>query len=299
MLVVITIVLIVLTLVLPTASSLWDERKIADAHNTIRGMLMTSRAAALGAEGADSGLLFYVDADGTQRIVSIKQDNAGRLACTPQPSCQVAWDNVFVVTKDRQFRLPKPIRAVPRYVVEKASALTGPFEVFSEEELANDDFGALPAGANQSQRHRNFFTMIYSSDGQLLVGRDVLIRDDDVDKDTLHLGDITGLRVGYDYADGSPNVDQYYGQDDTPAEIAPTSDLQAIDFLVVDAGAPTTAINFPSVDGLMVYNDSTFNNIDSAAAKREFLLTSATPFYVSRMTGAVIAGPAGEALAGG
>ena len=117
------------------------------------------------------------------------------------------------------------MRAVPRYVVEADDDKTEGFEVFSDEELANNVFETLGEEANQAQRHRNYFTMIYSSDGRLLVGRDVLIRDDDLDEDPLSLGDITGMMVGYNHTDDEPTVDKYYCQDDKDEVIDPTGNL--------------------------------------------------------------------------
>ncbi len=311
MLVVVTIVLITLSLVLPAASTMWDQRKIADAENTVRGLLITSRANSLRASGVESGILFYVDDGGTQRMLSIERDEQGRLDCKEaclntslvdlcSNSCELGWGNVFRVTEDRQHRLPSPMRVVPRYVVESGDVDT---EFFSEEELANNVFDVPEDGDvefDQAQRHRNYFTMIFSSDGRLLVRRDVLIRDDDRDAggqgDTF--GDLTGMLVEYDHDNDEPTVTAYHSQDN---EAIPIELLQntPVPFLVVDgddedqAGGPV-AINFPSVDGLLVYDDALFNGFDSDKDKRDFLLETARPFYVSRLTGAIIQGPRGE-----
>ncbi len=46
MMVVITIILLVLAVALPAANSLWNNQKLSDAQNAIKGMLTTSRVAA-------------------------------------------------------------------------------------------------------------------------------------------------------------------------------------------------------------------------------------------------------------
>ena len=65
-------------------------------------------------------------------------------------------------------------------------------------------------------------------------------------------------------------------------------------FLIFDELAGEVAINFPSVDGLLVYDNSVFRSLDLAEDKRDYLLESAQPFYVNRYTGAIIRGPRGE-----
>ena len=197
------------------------------------------------------------------------------------------------------------MRAVPRYVIDKGGVGIDDAEVFSDEELANNLFGPSsgnPIQFDEAQRHRNYFTMVYSSDGGLLIRRDVLIRDDDLDNDGEGdtFGDLTRMLVGYDRPGDEPNVQDYYSQDDgTPVPIdaragIPINQRLAVPFLVVD-DAGNVAINFPSVDGLLVYDDSSFNGFEDEEDKRDFLLHTAQPFYISRMTGAVIRGPRGEA----
>ena len=284
MIVVVTIVLILIGLVLPAATTMWEERKLADAETIIQGMLMTARARALRASGGESGLFFFVDERGTQRIVSIEQDAAH--------AGDVAWENVFRVTPDRSYALPAPIRVVPRYVVDQSGANV---VVFSDEELAHDDFLEIPLNSDQAQRHRNFFTMIFSGHGQLLVRRDVLIRDDDENRDTLRRGDITGLFVGDGPVDG-PVVDHFYAQDNNPEVIDPSGvPPHKFSFLVNDsANSKEVAINFPSVDGLLVYNDALFSSLSLETEARDYLLETARPWYINRHTGAVIRGPVGE-----
>ncbi len=289
MVVVVAIVLIVLGFVLPAASTLWEERKTSQAVNTIQGLLMTTRARAMQADGVETGFLAFVDHEGVQRLLPIEQVQPPTAL---SPLDRVAWENVFVIRDERDHVLPVPIRIVPRYVVEDLSLnpLAETFELFSDTELANDDFSTLPAGTDdQAQRHRNFFTIVYSTDGQLLVNRDVLIQDVNSDPDKNDLGDRTGLPVGPGDPDDATTEEYYIGD---KSETLPIG--MAIPFVVRDNETDDTALNFLSVDGLLVYDDSLFTGLPDAAEKREYLLRSARPLYVSRWTGAVIRGPVGE-----
>jgi len=297
MVIVVAVVLLLLGIVLPAASTLWKERRIAEAQNTISGMLMTARAKAMENDFGDSGLFFYLDDAGVQRIASITQD-ASKAA---NPQTRIPWANVFNILPERTYTMPVPMRAVPRYAVEDST--TNPnaseHERFSDDgvELANNDFSTLPSGADQAQRHRNFFTMIYSGDGQLRVRRDVLIRDRDIDFEENPGGDITALEVADD-------VTKYYLQDSSATPTAPIDFAEGqppaipefID-VVVDPEDKKTALNFPSVDGLLVYDESLFAAAGTPEQKRQYLLDAAQPFYVHRLTGTVIRGPVGEALA--
>jgi len=210
-----------------------------------------------------------------------------------------AWDSVFEITDDRSVSLPAPMRIVPRYVVDDPNdPLAKPYDVFADIELANNDFSTLPTGGNQAQRHRNVFSIVYSPDGNLLVNRKILIQDIDADDPPDNRGDRTGFEVGPgDLSatidpDPTATTDEYYTRDDTQKKKLPIG--VAIPFLVRDNSTDDTALNFSSVDGLLVYDDSLFNEITDPAQKRDFLLRTAQPLYVSRMTGNVIRGPIGE-----
>lgn len=295
MIVVISIIMIILGLVLPAVSSLWQGRKKADAINTIQGLLMTTRAAALKTDGVQSGFFAFVDTKGVQRFVSIAQE--------PTMLGESAWQNIFVVTEGVDRALPPPLRVVPRYVVDDPSDPNHPgrepYEMFSDEELANNDFRTLPTSGivNQAQRHRNFFTMIYSTDGQLIVNRDVLILDLDEDKDGV--GDRTGLTVDLDPKTADPPATvEFYVRDaatvDEKKPLDPSDSTATVPFLVVDPKDDTVALNFPSVDGPLVYDDSLFTEMPDFTSKRDMLLQTGQPLYVSRWTGTVIRGPIGE-----
>ena len=240
MVVVMGIVLVLAGLVLPAASSMWEERKLASSHTIIQGMLQTGRSRAMRAGGVETGLFFFVDRRGVQRIVSIQQDS--------EHSGDIAWENVFRVTGDRNYTVPAPMRVVPRYVVDTDRA---EHLIFTADELANNDFEVLAENTNNAQRHRNFFTMVFSSEGQLLVRRDVLILDQDNDRggENPELGDITGLSVGINWVPGVEGgqafITTYFANDakDTIKNnnFIPPGGTQMLPFLIFDEQAGDVA----------------------------------------------------------
>jgi hypothetical protein len=305
MIVVISIILIILGLVLPAANTLWQERKSAEAENTIQGLFMTARAKALEAGAVETGLFFFVDKEGVQRIVTIArlkpltlQDASGQPCSNPTPN-PFAYDRVFRITEERDYVLPAPIRAVPRYVVEDHKAHPNdPWNAFSPDELCRQDFNASVANnsdQDQAQRHRNYFAVVFDTDGQLLVGRDVLIYDKDEDGN--NFGDRTHLSVGPGPCPDVATTVNYHARAGAAQPIDPTGADEAVPFLIEDD--KSIAINFPSVDGLLVYDDSLFTALpgqtpEELEAKRDFLLRTGQPFYISRWTGVVVRGPRGE-----
>lgn len=267
LIVVVTIILLVVVIALPNVASMFDDAKMTDARNIVRGLLVTTRQKSMQGDKGERGLLFALDATGTQRVYPIGQVSGDILS-----------KDVFEILDESERKLSRPVRAVPRYVIEEGGET---YEQFSEAELANDDFDVTPSAADTAQRHRNFFTIIFANDGQLIVRRNVLVIDTDADDDDR--GDRTGLRVADDVAKfftHSPNGDIQ--------DIDITGQNRTLDDVIADADG--TAINFVSIDGLLVYDDSLFNELESAADKREFLLESATPFYVNRNSGDVILG---------
>ena len=320
MIVVVGIVLILVTLVVPAASAMWNQRKMADAENAIRGLLMTSRAKAMRADGGKHGLFFFVDEQGVQQIALIRQVDVddliqrGLLNLDPDPIVnrnlirqfryELILQNVFAVVEDRGGTLPAPIRAVPRYVVARVAGEPDDANHFSDVELSNNDVLSPQPNTNNVQRHRNYFTMIFSTDGHLLIGIDALILDTNELERTKALGDFTGLPVGDDGVSNPivPVVENFYDRADLPVCIdpVPVDGCQLLPLLVVDntnANKPV-AISFPSVDGLLVYDDSLFNEFDVDKDKREFLLRTSQPMYVNRLTGSVVRGPVGEIALG-
>jgi type II secretory pathway pseudopilin PulG len=306
MIAVIGIILVLLTLVLPAVQRLWEDRKLADADNSLRGALMVARRTAMSPGTGDAGLLFTLDAEGVQRIYPIEQQPDPTL---PEHLREIVSQNRFVISPGQEYSLLEPIRAVPRYAIIEQTGDNAPY-AFDPFELAYDGpidgHGASPTQWQEAQRHRNYFSMVFSSDGQLKVWRDVLIFDEDVDNagDGDGFGDRTGLPVPD--PSGSPNVFQYFVIDEEAfggreAAIDPTGNGLALSGLVVDhSQSPPTAINFPSVDGVLIYDDSGFRAIDATGSsvidRREYLLRTAQPLYVVPSTGEVVRGPLGESV---
>jgi len=306
MVVVIAIIILLAGLVVPAATQMWKERKIADAQNVISGMLMTSRARAIQSGGAETGLFFFVDDQGVQRAAAISQDPNDSSQSTAKNTAwqtESKWYNVFTVSRDRSFTIPAPMRVMPRYAVCGAAPYlcdgVDPAEshhVFSNNELVNND--VLLDSTEPGQRHRNFFTLIFSPAGELKVGRDVLLRDsDDLDAtgETYKSGDVTHLPA-WDDESGANSLTYKIWED--PSVVATLVVVEpgkiTIDDVIIDDTNTSTALNFPSVDGLLVYDDSLFNEAGDADAKRKYLADQGLPFYINRITGAVIRGPTGE-----
>jgi hypothetical protein len=296
---VIGIILVLLTLVLPAVQRLWEDRKLADADNTLRGALMVARRTAMSPGTGDTGLLFALDANGVQRIYPIEQQPDPGL---PPQLGEIVSQNRFVISPGREHSLLEPIRAVPRYAIIRQTTSNEPY-AFSADELAYDGSieGPNGFGWQEAQRQRNHFSMVFSSDGQLEVWRDVLIFDEDVDKggDGDGFGDRTGLP-----SSGSGDVLQYFVIDEEAfgareADIDPTGSGTPLQGLVVPNEDTPTAINFASVDGVLIYDDSAFRQlggIEAAPLKREYLLSNAQPLYVVPSTGEIVRGPLGESV---
>ncbi len=287
--VVIAVAVVLLSLVVPGANALWTQRRIADAENTLQGLLLNARMRAMQADGRETGLLFYLDDFGVQRVATIEQ---------AEPDSHV-WADVFRITGDRDQTMPAPMRAVPRYVAEPdAIGPSDDHETFSFEELSGNSFLNPPRNSYPAQRHRNFFTVVYSTRGEIRPWRDVLLIDLDVNVDGK--GDRTGLFVG----DGDPDtvdpdeIAKWYTQREGPAVFDTTRPSPARSDLIAQPGE-LAAINFPSVDGVLVYDDKEMNRlrignpVTDGKEFRTYLIKNAQPFYISRITGSVIVGPVG------
>lgn len=298
MVVVVAIILIVVVLIVPAASALWEQRKVADARNTIHGLLANARIRALQADGVETGLFFYLDDAGVQRVATIEQ---------AEPD-SVLWSAVFRITGDRDQVMPAPMRAVPRYIVEVPRNTSEHPDRFQDEEVQNNDFYNPPQGADPPQRHRNFFTLIYSGRGELLVNRDVLIIDSDADRNDI--GDRTGMFVGGDCqltpANAPLPIRRYETRRNGIQPFDPANQVTGRDDLLraCTTGNNPVAVNFPSVDGVLVYDDAAMNQLRINAPTtdgkemRAYLQKNAQPFYIGRMTGSIIVGPVGNTQQG-
>ena len=278
MIVVVAIIVLILAAVLPSLSSTWQQRKAADTETTVRGALATARMQAL--NNKERGLFFMLDPDtDEQKIYTIEAEPFDPVTEAGVIDEQSAA-NRFKVLAGKVVTLSKPFRVTPRSVVDKEDSSSW---VWSNGELTNQDYRS--GSQTTLERHRNFFTIVFSPDGQLRVGRHVLIHDPDGDAsgNPGHgLGDRTGLKVNT-----SPTgATQWYEGTDT--QTLSTGLPQVIDEL------GGWAINFASVDGLLVYDDSALEGPLTADEQRDYLLASSVPLYISRLSGAVVRGPRGE-----
>lgn len=316
MIVVVAIILIVVGISLPSVTSMWDNQKVTEAENKIQGLLMTTRSRSVSSAEGEHGILIYLDEQGAQRMVPIARAKVpADVPILQADAHRLAYIDVFTVQDARQTVLPKPLRVVPRNVVipdaenDDEKSLT-----FSDQELVRDSWSTPPAqGFNQAQRHRNYFALVFSADGQLMDRRNVLIQDFDAfggqDDRPDGRGDLTGLPSSYDHTNDVPLADKYYDKSDDMAKpLDPTGSFPVVKvpFLVVEAaGAGASArqqeiaINFPTADGMLLYDDDQFQEIagpngENAPEARRFLLKSARPLYVNRKTGALVRGPVGE-----
>ncbi len=299
MVVVIGIVLIIMGIALPSVNTMWAQHRENDANNGISGMLMSTRAKAIQADRGEVGLFFYLDSKGVQQIALITRDprietdpTATPPTIAPNWRVDPDWRDVFTVAEDSGRALLAPMRVVPRYVVE-ADDPAKQSTTFSPIELGNEDFdNALALVIDSARRHRNYFTIIFSENGQLKVDGDVLIRDPDAESD--NVGDITGLTV-------SDEVATYYEKNSTDSPLGlvdwvaidPAANAPLVD-VIVGADDLKVAVNFPGVDGVMVYDDSGLQTGGNDADKRQTLLETARPYYIHRLSGSVIRGPVGE-----
>lgn len=296
--VVIAIILIIVGLAAPAATTMWAQQKQAQTENAIQGLLMTARARALQADGVESGFLAYMDEQGNQHLAPIEKAVATAAEVETlalqlnldvgqaRTAADLAFQDVFIICDEPDQILPAPMRIVPRYVVDgEPTGSNVTYLGFADEELTDNDFNAV--AKDQAQRHRNFFTLIFSTDGELLVNRNVLIKDENSNSAKDSLGDRTELHV-------APEVAQYFSRvSGQPLEIDPTGSGILVDNLIADPNGDV-AINFASVDGLLVYDDSSFKGL-AAAEKRPFLVGTGRPIYVGRYTGALVRGPVGQA----
>ncbi len=284
--VVIGIIGILAAITLPAVSRMWEESKGANSENRIRGLLTSARARSNKPNDA-TGLFFFVT-DGVQRMAFITEG-------PPANGNEVPIYRVMEGEKVHEF--PKPFRVVPRGVLDLEMIGPPPEFVWSDDELANEDYTDIELDNVGNQTHRNFFVIIFS-DGRLSQEPGVLIGDDAEGHDFNEgptQGDTVGLTVSmYDDLIGNGDFQA------TDGSVQPFfSGLESLVLLGTNKGT-NPAINFPSADGLLVYDDSLFTEFPDTTSvpgeldKRQYLIQYARPLYISRQTGAIIRGPVGE-----
>ncbi len=293
LLVVVAIIILMLAVVGPAVTSMWAQRLESQAEITLAGAIRSVQMQAR--TYGERGLFFFVDAKGTQRIAIIVPANVVQDASGDPVTAMRVVADCFQVAEGTVFRVPPPYRVAPR---RAALTYTGDFRApWSDRELNVETlYDAVAVRTNE--RHRNFFTLMFGADGRLRVGRTVLIRDSDI-APTDGRGDRTGLIVAV--------VDKYYdaGPSGTPPDF-PGTPTPRLAGMVVEAPGGTAngrAINFPGVDGLILYDDSVYDEMpaavdgmsaDAPPDRRDYLANSGFPYYVSPTTGELIRGRSGE-----
>lgn len=313
LLTVVVIITLILGIALPGFTSMWEERKVAQGITLLHGVLTSTRAKA--ACGSERGLFFYVDATTRrQMIISIVPDPPDDdpasheyvVDCATEitPPDDPITDCISHPMTEHRFRtiegdvyeLPAPVRVAPRTLLlldEDGVPL------WEDEDIAHERFN-LPAPQAGWPRHRNFFTLIFGPDGRLIADRDVIIHDTALRNPTGggHFNPRNGYRTKLPVGDPAEYYTNRNPADPTETvDFDPQDDRSLYDIIISAGTAKDKAINFISVDGLLIYDDNTLADTPYVVGqdfKRRYLLENAQPLYVSRLTGEVLQGPRGE-----
>ncbi|HEY3242392.1 MAG TPA: prepilin-type N-terminal cleavage/methylation domain-containing protein [Phycisphaerae bacterium] len=305
LLVVVIVITVLLGIILPALSRMWQQRNVAATETSVRGLLATARANAL--HRGERGLFFFVDGNVQKAAMIAFQPLKLPVAGAPQPDDDPAGTPVQIV-RDR-FRvvgpiitLPRPMRVCPRNVVDDNdnNPMTEPppasdLAMWNKDELGNDNY-LVPAAMNpvQPQWHRNFFTIIFDRDGQIVPRRSVLIQDIDAAIPPATTGDGKGDRTGLKTATGVPKYWRLETIGAMAGQLIPSDFVPppaALNDLLVD---PTSkALNFVSADGLLVYDEDVYREQPTGVDKRKYLLDNGQPYFVSRF-GEIVQGQRGK-----
>lgn len=277
------IITLLLAMTLPALSAMWAQRKQADVQNTLRGVLSSARVQAK--SHGERGLFFCL-IDGVQKVFPIQREPANPGGIPTDAADGVTESDAadrFSVIEGQVHTFPAPFRVVPRYVVDDTS---NGYDEWNAAELTNEDYQDPPDP--KTQIHRNFFAVIFSSEGRLVFRRSVVIRD----QDALPLpngdnfGDRTGLEVG--------KITTYV---DEQGMSVPAMTGAGLDHVLVSTNN-TEGLNFVSVDGILVYDESLFRELIpvdiDGTLRQELIIATGQPMYVSRVTGEIIMGPTSE-----
>jgi prepilin-type N-terminal cleavage/methylation domain-containing protein len=324
LLVVVIVITVLLGIILPALSSMWRQRNVSTAETMVRGLLASTRAAAR-SERRERGVLFYLDGK-VQKAAPIviqppqyPQDRNGDGVADPL----LGDDSLFggnppaylvnpPVTRDR-FRvvdgqiiaLPAPLRVCPRNAVDDndnnptteppamnpANPLLSDAYLWNSAELSEEAYDKV--GYMQAQRHRNFFTIIFDRDGQLVSGRSVLVQDlFSAPAGTMQgPGQRTRLTAGVAVPKlWTPLATGYLIGTVFDALPGATTGV-TLDDLLIDKGF--TAINFVSADGLLVYDEDVYREQPTGVDKRKYLIDYGQPYFVSRF-GEIVQGQRGK-----
>ena len=269
-LVVIGIIVLVLGLAVP-ALSVWEGRKVQDTINLTSNLLKRAQSTAA-TDHRVVGLFFYVEPETqTQFIWPIEPDMIrGEESETADR---------FVLRDTEPFKIPKPMRIVPR------SVLGWTVEELEAEELRDPPPIDPGTGVKGTQHHRNFFVILFDRSGKIDPGNRVFI----VDPDTL------------DYpSSATPTEPCVAGSDSYPGfrtRVIVSDDSHPIAGwinAVVDFNCEP--ILFRSSRRLLIYNDESFRALPSTDSPdysdnhRRFLRRSSDSLDIHPVTGRIIKG---------
>jgi type II secretory pathway pseudopilin PulG len=294
---------ILLGITLPAVSSMLEGKNRAQIQNTVRGILRSARVRALNSR--ETGLFFFLDGD-VQKAVFIEAEPVDKTDAdgdgVPDQDVNVtdqAAADRFRVLPEEVFVFPPPFRVTPLDVLQKeddnptADYIWDDIELATERPSTRAD-GDLRYNVEGPRYHRNFCTIIFDAQGKLVVGRSVLIHD--APAPSTPPAKVFGLTTGLRLEPAS----KYQPQGNGPPNVAavdldtgsPGADVADLVFSKENGAGQPIALNFPSVDGVLLYDDSLFKELPGE--RREFIARTGQPMYISRQTGRVIAGPVGE-----
>jgi prepilin-type N-terminal cleavage/methylation domain-containing protein len=311
LIVVISIISVLAAITLPSMSRIWEERNLSDTRNKIAGLMRTASVKATG--DRERGWFFYIDPEtNKQRIAPIVSTFGDRYEPDNLPKLAQDAVNVFKIDEGTIHTIGAPYRVAPRSIFDEFRLDNPAFLLsanlrWSPDEIANENYKTDVDSPIDAQRHRNFFTVIFSADGRLRVDRPVLIQDtvlgndgswgssDDEDESSEdRVGDIIGLEVHEAvHWSGLRSAECDAVSSMPPCQLT-IIDPENMDLVTEMGSGNPTAINFPSVDGLAIYNDAQFQEQPTEEDKLTFIRRTAVPLFISRQTGTIIDGPVGE-----
>ena len=172
MVVVISIVLILLALVLPAITTMWNQTHVQNAHQRVSNLLKTARTRSKSFHNIMYGVLFYVDPI-TNHEVAVFIDGL-----MYPIELDETWPDVYDrFTVDTKNQYSFPMADVVR--ISSLDSLE-----WEDADLLNNDY--------RSGKQRNFFAIIFQRGGRGRP-RDYILYDEDKDDDGL--GDALGLPV--------------------------------------------------------------------------------------------------------
>ncbi|MHA2279467.1 MAG: pilus assembly FimT family protein [Promethearchaeota archaeon] len=170
MMVVVSVIIIILALVLPAISTMWEQTHVKNAHHQIENLLKVARARSLDISNIAYGVLFYIH----------PADNREVAVFIDALTYPIAKDEVWLDVCDRyqvdtkRYFMEDNVRVAAHRMLE-----------WENEDLLNADY--------RTGKQKNFFAIVFARGRRSQIRPFILY---DVDNNDDELGDITGLAVG-------------------------------------------------------------------------------------------------------